>query len=188
MIRPRTRQGILLLALLALLTALLARLPSNDRTEQPIEHPDTRLNYALFDFRGRLLDRDGSVKLEITSPVLRNDAASGIGTVEAPELRIQQAGKRWYISAESAVITSDREHVTLAGQVYLSRRNEASGDLLEIDTADVELEVTPRTARTDAGVSIRQRRDRVDAVGMRLDMINEHYELLQDVSAHYEVE
>jgi LPS export ABC transporter protein LptC len=187
MIRARTRQSILLVALLALLTALLARLSSTDRTEQPLERPDTRLNYALFDFNGRLLDRDGSVKLEVSSPVLRNDAASGIGTVEAPELRIQQEGKQWYISAESAVITSDREHVSLVGHVYLSRRSAASGDLLEIDTADVELEVTPRTARTDAEVSIRQRHDRIDAVGMRLDMTKEHYELLQDVRAHYEV-
>ena len=33
---------------------------------------------------------------------------------------------------------------------------------------------------------IRQRNDRIDAVGMRLDMVSEQYELLNDVKAHYE--
>jgi lipopolysaccharide export system protein LptC len=40
---------------------------------------------------------------------------------------------------------------------------------------------------TEAGVNIRQGDDRLDAVGMRLDMIGETYELLHDVRARYEM-
>ena len=149
---------------------------------------DTRLNYALYDFNGRLLDGQGLVKLEIESPVLRNDAESGIGTVERPALHIQQEQDQWYITAESAIITADREHVSLVGDVFFTRRNEITGQLLEILTKDVMLNVTPRTASTEAAVSIVQAGDRLDATGMNLDMIADSFELLHDVQAHYEVE
>jgi lipopolysaccharide export system protein LptC len=33
---------------------------------------------------------------------------------------------------------------------------------------------------------MQQQSDRLDAVGMTLDMVNERYELLNDVRAHYE--
>lgn len=183
---PDTRRGIVLLGLLALLSWLLARQP-REAALAPIARPDVKLNYALYDFSGMLLNDQGGVSLQIRSPVLRNDAESGVGTVEAPEIHIQQEQDRWYISAESAVISPDREHVTLAGEVYLSQRDEITGQVLEINSSDVLLNVTPRTAQTAAGVNIRQGGDRLDAVGMKLDMITESYELLHDVRAHYEM-
>ena len=76
--------------------------------------------------------------------------------------------------------------MTLVGDVFLSRRNELTDQLLEITTSDVVLDVTPRTAETAAEVRITQQSDWLRAAGMRLDMINEHYELLNDVTAHYE--
>lgn len=185
MIRPPTRRGILLLAVLAGVSWLLARQP-REALVDPVGRPDVKLNYALYDFSGHLLNDTGGVNLQIASPVLRNNAESGVGTVEAPEIRIHEGPDRWYIRAESAIISPDREQVMLVGDVYLSRHDELTDQMLEISSSDVVLDVTPRTARTEAEVSIRQRGDRVDAVGMRLDMINETYHLLSDVRAHYE--
>lgn len=187
MIRRRTRRGIILLTLLAILSWIISK-PSIETRVDTFKELDTRLNYALYDFNGRLLDHDGLVKLEIESPVLRNNARSGIGTVESPTLHIQQEQDRWYITAESAIITSDREQVALVGEVFFTRRNEITGQLLEILTKDVMLNVTPRTASTEAAVSIIQAGDRLDAIGMNLDMIADSFELLHDVQAHYEVE
>ena len=186
MIKRRTRRGILLLSLLAVLTWLLSR-PSVDAPSTALGDLDTRLNYALFDFNGRLLNDRGQVHLEIRSPVLRSDAESGIGAVETPELHIQQGDDRWYITAESAIVTADREQVSLRGNVFLTRRNEITGQQLDISTRDVLLHVTPRTASTEAEVRIEQSGDRLDAKGMKLDMIANHFELLDDVQAHYEV-
>lgn len=185
MIRRRTRRGIILLALLAVLTGILSR-KQDDVMNDPISNLDTRLNYALYDFEGRMLNDAGSINLEIQSPVLRNNAISGIGTVESPAIRIQQEDDQWYISAESAIISADREQVALKGDVGLIRLNATSGQKLEIVTADVLLNVTPRTASTDADVTILQGTDRLDAVGMRLDMVSRSFELLEDVRAHYE--
>lgn len=184
--QAKTRQGILLLSALAVLSWLLARQP-REAPVDPISRPDLKLNYALYDFSGMLLNDRGGVSLQISSPELRNDAETGIGTVETPEIHIQQEQDRWYISAESAILSPDREHVTLAGDVYLSRQDESTGRLLEITSSDIVMEVTPRTAMTEAGVNIRQGDDRLDAVGMKLDMIGETYELLHDVRARYEM-
>ena len=187
MINRRTRRGIILLSLLAVLTWILSRDGTQPGAETPLTGLDTRLNYALYDFTGRLLDERGGVKLEIESPLLRNDARSGIGTVDSPEMLIRQEDEHWYINAESAIITADREQVTLIGEVNLTRRNQVTGEVLEIETSDVLLNVTPRTASTDTDVSVLQEGDRLDAVGMNLDMINNHFELLDEVRAHYEV-
>lgn len=187
MIKRRTHRGIILLALLAILTWILSR-PPVESTAESLSELDTRLNYALYDFSGRMLNDQGAVHLNIESPVLRNDAETGIGTVETPILRIQQDSDQWYITAESAVISADREHVTLQGDVNLVRRNEINGQELEIATRDVLLNVTPRTASTESAVSILQAGDRLDAVGMNLDMITKSFELLDDVQAHYEID
>lgn len=183
--RASTWRGILLLSVLALLSWQFARQPLENAVS-PVGPPDLRLNYALYDFNGRLLDKRGEVKFNIASPVLRNDAETGIGTIDSPEIQIQQEDDRWYITAESAIISPDREIVTLSGDVSLSRLNEFSGQELEIKTSDVVLNVTPRTATTDSNVSIMQLGDRLDAVGMKLDMVARHYELLNEVRAHYE--
>ena len=185
MSQRRTRRGIILLALLATLTWVMSR-EQGELAEQPFSKLDTRLNYALYDFEGRLLGEEGAIKLEIQAPVLRSNARSGVGTVENPELRIQQEDERWYITAESAIITADREHVSLMGDVHLTRRNELTGKLLEISTKDIMLDITAKTASGESQVSIRQDHDSLDATGIRLDMISNSFELHHDVQAYYE--
>jgi LPS export ABC transporter protein LptC len=182
--RQRTWRKIIVLSLLAILSWWFAR----DRTEPssaPMERLDTRLNYALWNFNAQLLDENGAVKLQIDAPILRNNASSQVGTVENPRIRIQLEDDEWYITADSAIITADREHVSLIGSVDFSRQNRRSRDTLEIRTRDVMLNVTPRTASTDAHVTIAQNSDRLEAVGMKLNMKTDSYELLEKVRARY---
>ena len=186
MIQRRTRRGIILLALLASLSWFLSR-ESADVEKSPVRKFDTRLNYALYDFAGRLLDTEGSIKLQFRAPVLRSNARSGIGTIESPEIRIQQEDEQWYITAESAIITADQEHVSLVGDVNLARENQHTGDLVEISTKDVMLNITPRTASSDSEVKIRHLNDRLDATGVRLDLVSNSFELMKDVRAYYEI-
>jgi len=186
MIKRRTRRGIYALATLAIASGLMSR-NSSISVEKPLSRIDTRLNYALHDFEGRLLDDLGNINMEISSPVLRKNAESEVGTIEQPVIRIQQENDLWYISAESAIITADREYVSLIGRVDMSRQNELTGETLEITTRDVMLKITPRTASTESQVSIRQAGDQLEALGMNLDMINDSYELLDNVQAHYDI-
>ncbi len=176
----------IILALLAMATFLLARDPSKPGN-QPPARLDTRLDYALRDFNGRLLDKEGKLNLQITSPLLRKNAQSEVGTVKSPEIHIKQEDQQWHIKAESAIITADREFVSLVGDVHILRRNEINGETLEITTRDVILRVTPRTASTESLVTLVQKDDRLDALGMNLDIRNNSFELLNEVRATYDI-
>ena len=174
----------LLLAFLAVVTWLGGR--GRDEPEaEPFADLDTRLNYALWDFHAQLLDDDGRLQLEINAPMLRNNASSQVGTVENPRIRVRQDDDEWHISSDSAIITADREHVSLIGHVDFLRQGKSSADRLEIRTRDVMLNVTPRTASTEAAVALAQNQDRLEANGMKLDMKANSYELLDQVRGSY---
>ena len=184
MIRRKTWRSIAVLAVLAVLSWLGAR-DTREPKAVPLADLDTRLNYALWDFKAQLLDDEGGISLVISAPILRNNASTQIGTVENPRVRIQHEGDEWYITADSAIITADREFVSLVGNVDLLRQKSSRPDLLEIRTRDVLLNVTPRTASTESEVKITQDGDHLEAVGMKLDMKTDSYELLDNVRASY---
>jgi LPS export ABC transporter protein LptC len=184
MIHKKTWQAIIGVAALAVVTALIIR-SDKDSDAKPPADLDTRLSYALWDFTGVLLDKQGKMSLRVDAPMLRNRADSQVGTIENPRLRIMEDQEEWYITADSAIITADREFVSLVGRVDLQRRNLETQESLGIQTRDVMLNITPRLASTDAAVSIQQNQDRLDAVGMKLDMINNRYELHNQVRTRY---
>ena len=186
MIKRKTRHGIIFLTALAIITWLLPK-NSSDPVNQPPARLDTRLNYALRDFNTQLLDKKGNINLEISSPLLRKVAQSEVGTIKSPQIRIKQADQQWHITSESAIITADREYISLIGDVNMLRLNEISGEKLKITTRDVMLRVTPRTASTESFVTIVQYGERIDALGMNLDIINDNFELLNDVRAYYDI-
>lgn len=183
--RPATKRAIALLTLAAMVSFLATRDVRRD-FEPTDPEVDTRLNYALFDFRARMLDEFGNLAAAIEAPELRNDALTGIGTVSSPEIYVRQADNDWQLDATTAVVSADREFITLTGDVKVVRYNETANDRVEIDTSDLLVAVTPRTASTDARVNIRHAGDRLDATGLRLDMMNDQFELLDDVSAVYD--
>lgn len=184
MIRRKAWHSTAALAILASLSWLAAR-DTREPQFSPPDDLDTRLSYALWNFNAQLLDDEGHVNLEMDAPILRNNAGTQVGTVENPRIKIQLEEDEWYITADSAIITADREYVSLIGNVDFLRQNESSLDTLEIRTRDVMLNVTPRTASTDADVEITQNNDHLEAVGMNLDMKTESYELLDKVRARY---
>jgi len=184
MIHRKTWQAIIGVSALALFTALMVR-SNKEGDAKPLDDLDTRLSYALWDFTGVLLDKQGNMNLRVDAPMLRNRADTQIGTIENPRLRIMEDQEEWYITADSAIITADREFVSLVGRVDLLRRNLETQESLGIQTRDVILNITPRLVSTDAAVSIQQDQDRLDAVGMKLDMINNRYELLNQVRTRY---
>jgi LPS export ABC transporter protein LptC len=186
MIKRKTRHGIIFLAALSIIVWLLPK-SSSDSVNEPPAQLDTRLNYALRDFSGQLLDKEGNITLQISSPLLRKVAQSEVATIKSPQIRIKQADQQWHITSESAIITADREYISLIGDVNMLRLNEANGETLKITTRDVMLSVTPRIASTESFVTIIQDGDRLNALGMNLNMINDNFELLNDVRAHYDI-
>ncbi len=184
MIHRKTWHGIFVLTILAIVTALILR-SGREPGGLPPADLDTRLSYALWDFSGVLLDKNGKMNVRIDAPMLRNKADSQVGTVENPRLRIMEDEDEWYITADSAIITGDREFVSLVGRVDLVNHNLETNKRLDIQTRDVMLNITPRLASTESAVSIQQDQDVLNAVGMKLDMTDKSYQLLSQVRARY---
>ena len=77
-----------------------------------------------------------------------------IGTIERPVMRLNQGEIVWDLTAEMATVTADKEHVQLLGQVHVERHEPASGHRMQVDTREVQIEVTPQLATTDQAVNM----------------------------------
>lgn len=187
MISPNTRNGIVVLALLTIAGLWLGRA---QRTEEDAGFGDIdpQLDYALFDFELRVLDEQGQPRLKMRSPRLDSDARSGVGTVSSPVIEMQQPEAEWRIEARSATISADREHVWLSGAVEVERRARETALVSRLTTEQLGVDVTPRRARTNAPVTLVEGDDRISAIGMRLDMARNRFELLRQVEATYAIE
>ena len=183
--RPSTRRGILIVGMVALLTVIATRDVRQD-LQPPLKEVDTRLNYALFDFKAQLLDENGRLAMTMEAPVLRNNATSGIGTVTRPEIFVSENGNDWTVRASTAVVSANREFVSLAGDVRVVRYNVGDSNALEIQTRDLVLDVVSRSGNTDASVAISHAGDQLSAIGMNLNLTDNSFELRENVKAIYD--
>ena len=110
-----------------------------------------------------------------------------LGTIEQPVMRLNQAEIVWHLTADTATVTADKEHVQLLGQVHVKRQESLSGNQLEVDTRDVMIEVTPQTAQTYQPVHMSDGKNQVNAIGLELDLIANTFSLKQQVKATYAV-
>jgi LPS export ABC transporter protein LptC len=186
MITRKTRRGVIALVLLTAVSFWISRRLDNE-TPEPVAGLDTTLNYVLHDFELKFFDENGRPTINMQAPVLRNDPVLQLGTIEHPVIQLNQPDAIWNLTSDSATITADKEHVQLSGQVHLQRREPASGILVELNTREVQIEVTPQTATTDQPVGISDGYNQISAIGLDLDMQSNTFKLKQQVKASYAV-
>jgi len=186
MITRKTRRGMTLLVLLSAISFWVSRSQEEDGPE-PVAGLDPELDYVLRDFELQFFDEAGQPTMNMRAPLLRNDPKLEMGTVEQPVVRLNQAGAIWDLTSELATVTADKEHVQLIGQVQVRRSEPETGNWVELTTREVKIEVTPQTATTDQPVRIFDGFNRVDAIGLELDMKTKTYSLKQQVRATYAV-
>lgn len=186
MITRKTRNGITILILLGAVTFWLSR-SQDDDSPAPVAGLDPELNYVLRDFELQFFDENGQPTINMQAPVLRNDPKLQLGTIERPVVRLNQAGAVWDMTADTATVTADKEHVQLIGKVLVKRNEPVSGSWVELSTSEVQIEVTPQTAVSDQPVRMFDGYNQVDAIGLELDMKTKTYILKQQVKATYVV-
>ena len=184
MITRKTRRGIIVLVLLTSVSFWVAREQQDDGPEA-VTDLDPKLNYVLRDFELQVYDKNGKTTLNLKAPVLSNNPLLKMGTIENPLLVLHQQDITWNLTANSATITADKEHVELLGKVYVQRLELISGSRIELNTSELKIEVTPQTADTFEPVSLFDGLNHIDAVGMHLDMMNDTFKLKQQVKAIY---
>ena len=186
MITRKTRRGIMALILLTGVSFWATR-EQRDDSPEPNTGLDPRLNYVLRNFELQVYDVNGKTTLNMKAPVLSNDPVLQMGTIENPLLVLHQQDITWNLTADSATITADKEHVELLGKVYVQRHGLLTGERVELNTSELSIEVTPQTANTFEPVSIFDGINSLNAVGMKMNMMNDTFELKQQVKAIYAV-
>ncbi len=186
MITRKTRRGIIFLVILTTVSFWAGRKQDID-IQQPVSGLDPRLNYVLRDFELQFFDENGKATVNLRAPLLRNDPAKQMGTIEKPVFKLVQPGMVWNLTSDSATVTADKEYVHLSGKVNILRHEQLTGNLAELNTEEVLIEVTPQTASTDEPVSIFDGYNQVNAIGLDLDMKTDTFKLKQQVEATYAV-
>jgi lipopolysaccharide export system protein LptC len=186
MITRKTQRGIITLISLTIISYWIGHSDTAEAPE-PVIGLDPKLNYVLHDFELQFFDENGQPTLNMRAPVLRNDPEIELGTIEGPIIRLNQADTFWDLTAETATVTADKEHVRLLGDVHVERHEPLAGLWAEMDTRNVWIEVTPQTAKTDEPVSVFDGNNRMDAIGLELDMNTNTFLLKEQVKATYAV-
>lgn len=174
----------MLAASLAIFTWWLAGDRGEDQ-DGPIEGLDTRLDYALENFEMRAFDEAGKPALRMWSPRLTNDAITRIGRVTEPRIELHHEGYLWHLEADSAIISDDQSEVFLGGRVLLERAGARPVDALNIDATDVMLVVDERVAHSDQPMQLTDSSGILHATGFTVDMINNEFQLENDVQGSY---
>jgi len=186
MITKKSRRGIIALLVLTSISYWAGRDGENAKPE-PVAGLDPRLNYVLRNFELQFYDNDGQPTINVQAPILRNNPELQMGTIENPVIRLNQPGIVWKLTAETATLTADKEHVQLSGQVQVQRLESADGSWVELDTSDVHIEITPQTASSDQAVRMFDGYNLITATGLDLDMKSSTFKLKQQVKATYAV-
>lgn len=187
MVPNRTRWGMAVLMLLLAISLWVNRQYGPDPTD-PIEGLDTRFDYTLNNFRLRVFDEDGQPSVTIIAPRLASDAATGVGTIDQPEVQVFHEGSLWNIMADSATISDDQEIVELNGTVSMKREPTPQLPSLDIASSDVKLAVTPKLADSQQFVRVSEPGAQLSGVGFELDMTSDTYTLLNQVEGLYEAQ
>lgn len=186
MITGKTRRGMIAMVLLTAASFWVSRDQDHEALE-PVAGLDPKLNYVLRDFELQFFDANGQPTINMQAPVLRNDPELQLGTIEYPVIKLIQPGTVWDLRADSATVTADKEHVQLAGQVHVQRHESASGQWVEFDTREVQIEVSPQVASSDQPVNMFDGYNHISAIGFELDMKANTFKLKQQVRATYAV-
>lgn len=187
MMSRRSRQGVVALSLL-LLISLWATRQEQEQDGGPIEGLDTRLDYALSNFIFHYYDVSGAPAVVMRAPRFTSDTVSGQGEVTNPRLQVRHEGYLWNIIADSALVTSDRERIHLAGEVQLRREGGDPDDWVSMVGSEVSIEVNPRRASSQQPVDVSDRSGRLAGTGFSVDMRSNEFSVENDVRGIYVIE
>lgn len=182
----KSRQGIVLLLFLTLISFWLSRQHQAQKPPQ-MSGLDPSLDYMLRDFELQTYDSSGLPLLNLRAPLLRNNSAVKLGTIEAPVIVLNKPDAKWSLVADSATMTEDRERIHLFGHVNVKRIENTTGRHAQMDTGEIEVQVTAQTASTTKPVSIKDGQNSLQAQGMDIDLKSGRFKLKHNVRARYAV-
>lgn len=176
---------------LALLSAVLASgvaLWLFYQTEKPaLLVGPPRSDYFLVDFDLVSLDERGQEAFRVTGPRLSRHPFLGTITIDQPrfEFPVDHAG-RWTARADSAWADSNAHELRLTGNVALDAPAEGAQGPMAFRSDSLDIFPRDRRASSDDLVIFRAAHSILQGRGFRIDMQSRRYQLLNEVTGHYD--
>lgn len=177
----------MLLALVAAVTGWWAWNLSEEEGPPPLVGPP-RSDYSVEGFELIAFDELGQEAFSMRGPRLARHPQLGHIEVEQPRLRMPAgSGQGWTGRSERAWIRRDGDVVRMLGRVDLQSAPKRAANATRLQSEEIELHPKPRTASSEALVTITGPGSILRGRGMRADLATRRLELLNEVKGRYEV-
>jgi len=157
---------------------------------EPGPLPTARLpDSVLAGYRIDLHTAPGRPHYRVTGPRLSHYLDDDSTQLESPVTTVFEDGAEvWRASAGHGTVSADATRIALADRVVLERLPGAGRQPLRVETATLRIEPPRDLAETAAPVQITAPRYRIDAVGMRVRLIDGQriIELTSQVRGRYD--
>lgn len=176
---------LILLALLAGATTWLLR-HFNPAGQAP---PKTASHHPDYYFEGATmtqLDETGKLEYRLLSSRVTHHPDDDSTDLARPRFTYYQTGQApWHVTADHGLVPSGGDVIHLRGHVVVTHRNTNAGETLRAYTPKLDVLTDKQKALTDAPVRIVEGESHVNAIGMALDMQQNHMELKSRVRGVY---
>jgi lipopolysaccharide export system protein LptC len=179
--------GLVLLAGVAALSLWL------NRQFEPVREPPAAVtrgapDYYVHDFVVSAMDEAGHLRDRLRADTLYHFPLEDASELARPSMELyREDAPPWRIDAEEGRIYGQGELVLLLGEVHIRRAaSPQTGPAVEVLTRELRVRPAERYAETDQPVTLLRNGTRIDAVGMRANLLEGRLELLAAVRGRHD--
>lgn len=155
-------------------------------SSEPLVGPP-RSDYFLVDFELVALDEAGQESFRVTGPLLSRHPHLGTISIDQPRFRFPDHEEQaWLARADRAWAAADGEELRLDGDVALDGPASAEDGPLAFRTAQLTIFPRARRASSEQLVTFSSPHSILAGRGFRADMETRRFQLLNEVTGHYD--
>ena len=174
------------LAVFAALTQWIVWLNRDLPEPDPFVGPP-RSDYTLADFTLASFDERGKLALTVVAPRLAKHPQLDSLEIDAPRMKLRDAnGEDWDARSDAGWVRGDGKEVRLAGAVEVVHPPTPRRGPVRIDAERLTAFVETSTLVSDTAVTIVQPGSILRGTGLRADLKQKSFTLLNQVTARYE--
>ena len=152
-------------------------------TERAVRHD---ADYTMETFTVTEMDAGGETQYRLTAESMEHYADDGSARLIKPQLRFfSRTRAPWTLVAEEGTVSANSNEIRLNGAVLIERPASATQASLRLTTSNVLIHPHDEVAETHEHVMLQDSLSTMRAVGMRVQMKDEHVRLLSQVQGRY---
>ena len=162
----------------------------NQEAEQEVQAPESEPlpDYILTNATRTQMDESGETEYRIFVERLLHFSHDDHSEFDAPVLTIVRDNAQWTVTSDAGQALQGGEEIQLWGNVVVIKHKTATEPETKLNTDKLTYWPEQDLAETESPVVIRQGRQNIHAVGMKVKLEERHIELLSNVRGHYEPE